>query len=364
MMFESLKLVNFDFKNRLTVAPLTRVSATQDGRATAQMRDYYQQYVDGGFGCIITEGLYTDTEYSQGYKFQPGLVNDAQTLSWKALNDYAKSKKTIVIAQLMHAGALSQHNEYQSKTKAPSSVKPVGSQMTFYYGEGEYNVPTALSQTDIQKLITGFVDAACFAKASGFSGIEVHGANGYLLDQFLTVTSNQREDEFGGSVENRLKLHAQIIERIRAQVGKDFIIGLRISQAKVNEPDYKWSGADEAKAIFTHLDTLDIDYLHLAEPNALESVFDTGLSLASFAKQYTSKVVMNNGQLNQHHLITKALEDGSDLVSIGKMAIANPDFPLKLLSHKPLTPFTFDIFNPIANLSTQFATLSDANRSN
>ncbi|MBM7074427.1 NADH:flavin oxidoreductase [Shewanella sp. 202IG2-18] len=359
MMFQSLKVNKLELKNRFVVAPMTRVSATLTGCVTEEMNHYYQQYVDGYFGCIITEGLYTDTLCSQGYQYQPGLINEAQANSWKVLNDYAGTNHTAVIAQLMHAGALSQFNGYASETKAPSVIKPKGQQLAFYYGEGDYQMPAALSLSEINQIVDGFVHAACLAQQSGFSGVEIHGANGYLLDQFLCTHTNQREDEFGGSIENRLRIHTQIINGIREKVGSDFIIGLRISQAKVNDPEYKWSGKAEAKAIFIYLDTLDFDYLHLTEPNALGCAFESGLTLAEIAKQFVSQPIMVNGELNSKPAIDASLENGADLISIGKMALVNPDFPVKMLNDIPLMAFTFDIFNPIANLDTQFSVLKN-----
>lgn len=192
--------------NRLAVAPMTRVSATADGHATKQMADYYEAFAAGGFGLVITEGIYTDNAHAQGYLFQPGLADDAQRDAWRTAVDRVHAHGGRVVAQLMHAGALSQGNAHRITTKGPSAVLPAGQQMAFYRGEGPYRIPEAMSADDISEAVEGFAQAARRAQEAGFDGVEVHGANGYLLDQFLTAHTNLREDCYGGSLANRLRL--------------------------------------------------------------------------------------------------------------------------------------------------------------
>lgn len=180
--FSNYKIGNLTLKNRLAVAPMTRVSANEDGTTGPLMKDYYQSFAKGGFALIITEGIYTDKYHSQCYKFQPGLTNERQVESWKEVTRAVHQNKGVIIAQLMHAGALSQYNKYTEHNIAPSAIKPLGKEMTLYYGEGDYSVPKAMNKNDINNAISGFVNAAKLAKVAGFDGVEIHGANGYLLD--------------------------------------------------------------------------------------------------------------------------------------------------------------------------------------
>ncbi|MBE8168127.1 MAG: NADH:flavin oxidoreductase [Shewanella sp.] len=352
-MFNGQKIQKHRIENRFAVAPMTRVSATDDGKATDEMRSYYQRFAKGGFGIVITEGLYTDSAYSQGYKFQPGLIDASQANSWHNIIEDAHSENTLIVAQLMHAGALSQHNPYIDGSIAPSPVQPKGEQMPFYYGEGPYQVPQEITEQQIEEVISGFANAAVLAKKTGFDGVEIHGANGYLLDQFLTHYTNQRQDSYGGITQNRLRIHTEIIKRIRASVGEDFIVGIRLSQAKVNDTAYKWDGEQEACEVFTHLDALAIDYFHLTEPNALDGAFEGSLPLFQLAKKHTNKPVMINGELGHKSGAEKAIELGADFVAIGKVALSNPDFVSLIRNGQPLKAFSFDLLMPIANIDNQ-----------
>jgi 2,4-dienoyl-CoA reductase-like NADH-dependent reductase (Old Yellow Enzyme family) len=354
-MFSELKLNNKRVPNRFTVAPMTRVSATTHGCATAKMQSYYQRFAKGGFGLIITEGLYTDKEFSQGYKFQPGLVNDEQSNSWQEVIADVHAEDSIVIAQLMHAGALSQFNAHVEDNVAPSAIQPKGEQLPFYYGEGQYKLPKEITASQIESVINGFVQSALLAKKSGFDGVEVHAANGYLLDQFLTPYTNTRQDEYGGSVQNRLRIHSNIVKRVRAAVGDDFVIGIRLSQAKVNDYVHKWQGVKEATEIFTHIDKLPLDYIHITEKNALSPAFDDGLSLFEIAKLQTKKPVILNGEIIDKVTAEEAINAGADFISIGKMALSNPNFATLIKNDQPLKAFNFDLLMPIANIENQLS---------
>src|SRR5690606_13520892 len=171
--------------------PMSRVSATADGLATDEMKDYYSAFAIGGFGVIITEGIYTDVYGSQSYNNQPALVNQAQSTSWEKVTRAVHESPTLIFAQLMHAGALSQYSE---DTLAPSALKPIGVKIPSYGGEGAFPILKEMDLTDIERMKQGFVDGAINAYKAGFDGVEIHGANGYLLDQFLTSELNQRND--------------------------------------------------------------------------------------------------------------------------------------------------------------------------
>lgn len=354
-LFAPLVLGPLTLPNRMVVAPMTRVSATADGLPTARMADYYGQFVQGGFGLVITEGLYTDEAYAQGYRFQPGLANDAQRDAWRPIVERVRAHGGRIVAQLMHAGALAQGNPYRAGTIGPSAVRPKGKQMTFYRGAGEYPVPAAMTQQDIDDAVAGFARAAARARAAGFDGVEIHGANGYLLDQFLSEGVNVRADRYGGSVANRLRLTVEVAEAVRAAVGRDYVVGLRLSQAKVNDFAHRWRGEEEAETIFRTLGALPLDYLHTTEYEAWQPAFGAGMSpsasLAALAKRHGGLPVLANGALHDPDRAADIVARGdADAVTLGRGALAQADWPRRVRRGAPLAAFDPAILAPIADL--------------
>ncbi|MFZ6743546.1 NADH:flavin oxidoreductase [Undibacterium sp. JH2W] len=354
-LFEPLAIGRMALRNRLAVAPMTRVSASEDGCATKHMTDYYNAFAEGGFGLIISEGIYTDKAYSQGYLNQPGLSDEIQRDAWAMAIDRVRQNGACMVAQLMHAGALSQGNPYRSNTIGPSAVRPKGQQMTFYRGKGGYPQPRAMVHDEIAEAISGFADAAARAKHAGFDGVEIHGANGYLLDQFLSEGSNLRSDCYGGDVAQRLRLIIEVTQAVRTAVGPGFTIGLRISQAKVNDFTHKWCNAeDDAAIIFGTLEKLPLDYIHTTEFEAWHSAFGTGPSLASLARQYAGIPVIANGSLHDPTRAADLIMSGqADLVSLGRGALTHADWPARVLRGAVLDDFDPGILSPIADLANE-----------
>ncbi len=349
MVYENLytkkQLGKLSLKNRFIVAPMTRITATDDGSATTTMRNYYERFAKGGFGAVITEGIYTDELYSQGYLNQPGLTNKNHIETWKNVVAAVHEYDTAIIAQLMHAGGQSQGNAYTDVKVAPSEVAPKGEQLEFYGGSGTFATPKSLSLDEITEVRHSFIEAARHAKAAGFNGVEIHGANGYLLDQFLTDYLNLRTDEYGGCIENRLKLITEIIEDVRKEVGADFTVGIRISQIKVADPTYKWTeGETSAETVFSTLNKTDLDYIHVTDPDATQSAFGDGTkSLTAAAKAFSALPVIANGQLGDPDKATQLIANkDADFISLGTSALANPDYPNRLANNKQLKPFDFE----------------------
>lgn len=350
-LFAPLGLQRMALRNRLAVAPMTRVSALADGRPTDDMRAYYEAFAQGGFGLVVTEGIYTDKAYSQGYLFQPGLADEAQCADWRAVVEAVHGHGGRILAQLMHAGALSQGNPYRSGTRGPSAVRPKGSQMSFYRGEGPYPVPQAMSEAEIKEAIAGFAEAASRARQAGFDGVEIHGANGYLLDQFLTEGVNLRSDRYGGDVCARLRLMTEVVDAVRAEVGPDFTVGLRISQGKVNDFGHKWRGEQEAAIVFGELGKLTLDYLHTTEFEAWQPAFGQGPTLAALARRYAGLPVLANGSLHDPSRGLAMLAGGeADFISLGRGALAHADWPHRVARGEMLEEFDRGLLAPIADL--------------
>lgn len=339
--------------HRVALAPMTRISATEDGLATETMVSYYEAFARGGFGLLITEGIYPDTAHSQGYLFQPGIATKAQARSWEKVVAAVHGAGAKIFAQLMHAGAQAQGNRFVDSTIGPSAVAPKGEQLSFYRGQGPYPVPEEITAAQMEEVRQGFVSAALRARDAGFDGVEIHGANGYLLDQFLTDYLNERSDEYGGSPQNRVRFAAEIARAVREAVGPDFTVGIRISQAKVSDNDHTWAGgAQEAEVIFTTLAATGIDFIHTTEYRAYAPAFgEEGPSLAALAKRHSGLPVIANGQLDDPDLASSLIAQGSaDVITLGKAALGNRDWPHRVRNNLPLDEVDGRLFAPVADV--------------
>ncbi|WP_084965189.1 tRNA-dihydrouridine synthase [Thermoactinospora rubra] len=350
------RIGRLDLANRLAVAPMTRVSAAPDGTPTPEMADYYAEFAGGGFGLVITEGTYTDTAYSQGYLNQPGIVTEGHAAAWREIAERVHAAGARIVLQLMHAGALSQGNRYRDGTAGPSAVPPVGEMMPEYGGRGPWPIPKEMSRDDIDAAVRGFVASAARAREAGFDGVEVHAANGYLLDQFLTEYTNRRADEYGGPVACRVRLTAEVVAAIRAELGADFCVGVRLSQGKVNDFAYRWpGGAHDARIIFTALAEAGATYLHIASEGRdwVETArLDGEVTITGLARRVTGLPVIANGGMHDPRQAAQVLADGhADVVSIARGALANPDLPRRLAEGLPPEPFDHGMLEPMATLA-------------
>ncbi|MBC6112924.1 tRNA-dihydrouridine synthase [Pedobacter fastidiosus] len=351
--FQKAKIWQRELINRTVVAPMSRVSATEDGLATDEMMDYYSAFATGGFGVIITEGIYTDVYGSKSYDNQPGLTDFEQCASWGKITQAIHHAPTLVFAQLMHGGALSQNSK---NTLAPSAIKPVGLKMTSYGGEGDFNLPKEMDLTDIQRMQQGFINGAINAHKAGFDGVEIHCANGYLLDQFLTPELNHRKDLYGGLMQNRFRVIAEIIDGIRNSVPKDFIVGLRVSEGKVNNLTYRWAnGIETAKELAKEIKASLPDFVHVAVQTGeweRDSFYGDGISLASVMRKVTGLPVIANGGFHNLCQAESALNNNhADLLAIGKAALADPNWVVKTFNDLHTIPFHQDMLWPEANIT-------------
>lgn len=341
-------------RNRLAVAPMTRVTATEEGFATQTMQDYYLRFAQGGFGLIITEGLYTDKAFSQGYPNQPGLADEEQAQVWAKINHELRAQGSLVFAQIMHAGALSQGNRYRTHTVGPSAVQPVGEQMSVYYGEGAYAMPAEITEAEIAQVIQGFADTAARAvETANFDGIEIHGANGYLLDQFLTAHTNVRKDRWGGDMTQRMSLLINVVTAVKEKVGQKVPVGVRISQGKVNDFKNKWlDGEGDAQIIFSALADAGVDFIHVTEHEAWQPAFEGGQdSLITLARKFAPGItIIGNGGLHDPAHAGEALNAGADMIALGRGALSNPDYPVILETNQTFRAFDGSILQPIADI--------------
>lgn len=350
ILFDEVQIGSLTLKNRVALAPMTRTSATEEGCATDEMARYYARFARGCYSLIITEGTYPDEAFSQGYHRQPGIANDLQMECWRRVVESVHRESGRIFLQVMHAGALSQGNRFKAERIAPSAVRPVGEQLDLYGGHGEFPLPREMSRNDIQQVIRAFAEAAGRAREVGFDGVEIHGANGYVLDQFLTEYTNKRTDDYGGSTENRVRLHVQVLEAVRRAVGTDYPVGIRVSQGKVNDYHHKWAGGTEdARIIFESIAKARPDFIHITEYDATRPAFDGGKTLTALAKDYAKVPVIANGQLGAPEKAEALIRNGeADVITLGKSALANPDWPKRVLEGERIEEFDFSLLQPQA----------------
>jgi len=338
-------------RNRVAVAPMTRVSATGEGMPTERMSSYYAAYARGEFGLIITEGIYPDHQYGQGYLRQPGLVSDEQVNRWRRVTDSVHDEGGLIFAQIMHAGALSQSLD---RTMAPSAVQPKGEKMPEYGGAGRFPVPHEMTRNEIRTAIAGFAATAARAHDAGFDGIEIHGANGYLIDQYITQYTNLRSDEYGGDARGRIRFACEVLKAARARLGEDFPIGIRVSQTKVNDFAYRWTEPD-AYAIFAALKAAGASYLHVASEGRdwweTARLTPGGSTITELARRVSGLPVIANGGMHNVDTAERVLREGhADLVSLGRGALANPDWPARVRRGDPAERFDPKMIHPSATL--------------
>lgn len=352
--FDSAKIRGRRLANRLVVAPMTRVSATAAGVPTREMAEYYEAFASGGFGMIITEGTYTDELFSKANHNQPGIINMDQMSGWKRVVTAVHRYNALIINQLMHGGALSEISE---ETIAPSAVRPVGLRSTdFSVPPSLFPTPRAMDPADFEHVKEGYINAALLAHQAGFDGVELHAANGYLFDQFITPHTNLRTDKYGGSERNRLRFLMEVYEAVKVALPDDFIVGIRVSESKVNDLAYRWPGGSEtAQRIFGILTEIDPDYVHIAAEGGRwerECLYPDGLSSNSIAKSILRSPVIANGGMHDVALAERLLNNNAaDLVSIGRAAIASPNWPRLTAAGEPAVPFFKELIKPSLTLA-------------
>ena len=329
-------------KNRIFMAPLTRMRAGNDGVPGDLAAAYYAQRASAGL--IISEAVQI-SEHGKGYPATPGIYSDAQCDAWRKITDSVHAAGGVIFLQLWHVGRIS-HTSLHPKEGlpvAPSAIKPSGKVYTATWALEDYETPREMSLSEIDALRQSYVHAAKQAKLAGFDGVELHAANGYLLDQFLQDGSNHRTDAYGGSVENRCKLVLEILNDIIPVWGSGRV-GIRLSPyGEFN--DMKDS---DPVGLFTYLieklNPLNLSYLHLIEPRATSAggsdqiAEDAPSTGKLFGKLFKGAVVLAGG-FNKENA-TVAIEQGeADAIAFGRIFISNPDLPKRLEHDLPLTPY-------------------------
>ncbi|SDS00218.1 alkene reductase [Pseudomonas prosekii] len=345
-LFTPIRLGPFTLQNRLVLPPLTRSRSSQPGNIpNALMAEYYRQRSSAGL--LITEGIQIEPR-GQGYAWTPGIHSQEQIDGWKLVTEAVHAEGKPIFAQLWHVGRVS-HTSLQPGGAAPvgpSAIPATAVSVFIETGPGtgalaEPSVPQALSTAQVKELVELYAQGARNALAAGFDGVELHCANGYLVNQFISEHSNQRTDEYGGSLSNRLRFLREITEAVAAVVGKDRV-GVRFAPLFASTDEARvYLGLVEENPHETYLEAvklmeqIGIAYVSLAEAD-WDNAPELPTTFREAVREAFSGLLMYAGKYSSARADKVLDNDWGDLIGFGRWFIANPDLPARLLNQWPL----------------------------
>jgi 2,4-dienoyl-CoA reductase-like NADH-dependent reductase (Old Yellow Enzyme family) len=321
--FERVRVGTLELRNRLVMAPMTRSRADAAGVPGALAAGYYAQRA--GVGLIVTEGTQPSDD-GQGYMMTPGIYTAAHVAGWKRVAEAVHAKGGHLFIQLMHAGRMSHpdNTPHHRQGVAPSAIAP-GTPMFTMKGMQDIPVPRALSAEEVRATVADFRTAARCAVEAGADGVEIHGANGYLVQQFIAPSANIRNDEYGGSLANRARFAIEVARAIADEIGADKT-AIRLS------PGFSMWGIDEGaegpalyRYLVAELDKLGLAYLHVVNQN-------NDPLLADLRKLWSGKLIVNRPGRPREKIGADIASGLADLEAYGQMILANPDFVERLKS--------------------------------
>ena len=331
-LFDPLSLGSLELPNRIFMAPLTRARSNRDAVPNPLMARYYAQRASAGL--IITEATGISRE-GLGWPNAPGLWNDEQVRGWKLVTDAVHEAGGRIVAQLWHMGRLV-HPSVSGMEPVSSSAIAAPDYAHTYEGKKPYVEPRAATKRDIERIVGDYARAPGNAIAAGFDGVQVHGANGYLVDQFLRDGANFRGDEYGGSVENRIRFMTEVLQAVGAEIGMDRV-GIRFS------PNVHSQGVDDGEpqalfeAVARRLEELQVPWIELREPTlpTASGAIPTPIVSPAMRPLYSGRIVINSdGNFGDAH--RRLIDDQADAVSMGRRFIANPDLVKRIALGAPL----------------------------
>ncbi len=324
---------SLNLRNRVVMAPMTRARSGPDRIPNALMAEYYRQR--SGVGLIITEAT-TISEQANGWVDSPGIYTDAQQEAWKPIVDAVHAEGSTIYLQLWHTGRAS-HSSFHGGALpvAPSAIAIEGDGVHTVNGKEPHETPRALETDELPGIVEDYRRAAERAKAAGFDGVEVHGANGYLLDEFLQSKTNHRTDAYGGSLENRYRLLKEVVEAVTTVFPSNHV-GVRLSPNGVfndmGSPDFR----ETFLYVAEQLDQYGLAYLHVMDGLAF-GFHDLGdpMTLEEFRAVFHGTLMGNCGYTAEQ--ANEAIQQGhADLIAIGRPLITNPDYVERIAHGWPL----------------------------
>ncbi len=357
-LFTPFPLGALQLPNRIVMAPMTRSRATADHVPTAIMADYYAARADGGL--LITEGTAPDAN-GCGYARIPGLWNDEQVQAWKVVTDAVHARGGRIAVQLMHTGRVGHDLNLPSggEILAPSAVAAPGEMFTDSKGPLPHPTPRAMTSEEVEQAVEGFVQAGRNAIEAGFDMVEIHGANGYLVDQFLSPNTNQRTDAWGGDIAGRARFALEVARRMADAIGADRV-GIRLSPFGVFNGITPWDGlAGDFTWLAGELGKLDLAYLHVVDHSAMGAP-EVPASIKTAMKEAFGGAFILSGGYDRARGDADLQAGKGDLVAFGRPYISNPDLVTRLKVGAPLAEPDFGTFyTPGPEGYTDYPTLAE-----
>jgi N-ethylmaleimide reductase len=341
--FDSLAIGDLTLKNRFVMAPLTRMRSKQPGNVPHELNaKYYAQRASAGL--IISEASQV-SQQGQGYPATPGIHSAEQIEGWKLVTDEVHKNDGKIFLQLWHVGRIS-HRSHQPNNElpvAPSAIKASGGTFSKDWKQVAFETPRALETSELSGIVEQFQQGAKNAKKAGFDGVEVHGANGYLLDQFLQDGSNTRIDDYGGSIENRARLLLEVVDGAISVWGATKV-GVRLS------PYGTFNDMKDSNPItlFTYvlqeLEKRKIGYVHLIEPRATsaggdDKINETAIETTKLFRKSFNGVLISAGGYNPQNAKEAIEQDSADAIAFGRLYISNPDLVKRVKEKNELSKY-------------------------
>jgi N-ethylmaleimide reductase len=335
-LFSPIKFGAFSLKNRVVMAPLTRNRARHsDDTPHALHVEYYSQRA--GAGLLITEGTQISPQ-GKGYAFTPGIYSDAQVAGWKKVTEAVHAKGGKIAAQIWHVGRIS-HTSLQPGGAAPVAPSAIGSGSKTFDGTGfvETSLPHALTVEEIAAVVEDYRHAARNAQAAGFDGVEIHAANGYLIDQFLRDTSNTRTDAYGGPIANRVRFLKEVVEAVTGVLGAGRV-GVRLSPfSNANNVGIDSDTPALFAAAIDVLNDAGVAFLHMVEGQTGGPRDWPAGALESLRDRFKGAYMANNGY-TRAAAVAAVASGHVELVAFGRLYISNPDLAERLAVDAALNP--------------------------
>jgi N-ethylmaleimide reductase len=339
-LLEPATLGPYNLRNRIVMAPLTRMRAGAGNVPTEMNAAYYRQRA--GAGLMIAEAT-SVSPFGYGYVNAPGIHTREQVIGWRKVTRAVHAENAIIFLQIVHMGRMS-HDALQPGhllPLAPSALSPGGNSPTAE-GSKPRPVPRALEIAEIYGIVEDFRRGAHLAMEAGFDGVELHGANGYLIEQFLYDGSNRRTDIYGGSLENRARFFLQVTEAA-VEVWGAARVGVRISPSNIFGNMHDTDRFQTVSYLISQLNKLQLAYLHIIEPRVagntdIEPQFDLGSDRLRSLVTGTTKLISAGGNTREtaEHILN---EGTADLVAFGRLYVSNPDLPMRFALNAPLAPY-------------------------
>lgn len=326
-LFDSVRVGRHVLRNRLVMAPMTRSRAQLDGTPGELAAEYYAQRAD--IGLIVTEGTQPSDD-GQGYLTTPGIYTDAHVAGWKKVTSAVHAKGGHLFIQLMHAGRMSHpdNTPHHRQGVAPSAISP-GTGMFTPTGMQEIPIPRALSTNEIRQTVQDFRHAARRAIEAGADGVEIHGANAYLVQQFFAPSANMRTDDYGGSIENRARFAIEVATEIASEIGAERT-AIRLSPGTTMWGiDEGAEGPDLYRFLVAELDKLGLAYVHIMHQG-------NEVLLSDIRKLWTRALIVNRPGRPLEQVGSDLASGLADLESYGQMVLANPDFVARLTANSTM----------------------------